>query len=79
LKQSYHAVVDLKNASGFMYSDTLGAGITTDAQEIWARYVKLSTFYLPLILYLTMSQSHPTAKPFRNKGFPHFDDVEKLI
>ncbi|KAF9242339.1 hypothetical protein BU15DRAFT_13314, partial [Melanogaster broomeanus] len=63
LKRSYHAVVDLKSASGFMYSDALGAGITTDTQEIWTRYVK----------------SHPTAKPFRNKGFPHFDDVEKLI
>ncbi|KIK86999.1 hypothetical protein PAXRUDRAFT_127232, partial [Paxillus rubicundulus Ve08.2h10] len=24
-------------------------------------------------------QSHPTAKPFRNKGFPHFDDIQKLI
>ncbi|KIJ11232.1 hypothetical protein PAXINDRAFT_171844, partial [Paxillus involutus ATCC 200175] len=24
-------------------------------------------------------KSHPTAKPFRNKGFPHFDDIQKLI
>ncbi|KIJ09273.1 hypothetical protein PAXINDRAFT_172551, partial [Paxillus involutus ATCC 200175] len=28
---------------------------------------------------LTLLQSHPTVKPFKNKGFPHFDDIQKLI
>ncbi|KIK85208.1 hypothetical protein PAXRUDRAFT_152764 [Paxillus rubicundulus Ve08.2h10] len=34
-KQSYHAVVDLKNASMFIYCDKLGAGIMDDMKEIW--------------------------------------------
>ncbi|KIK91537.1 hypothetical protein PAXRUDRAFT_149287, partial [Paxillus rubicundulus Ve08.2h10] len=34
-RQSYHNVVDLKNASGFMYCNKLGAGIVDDTKEIW--------------------------------------------
>ncbi|KIK87000.1 hypothetical protein PAXRUDRAFT_70326, partial [Paxillus rubicundulus Ve08.2h10] len=44
-QSSYHAVVNLKNASRFMYCDKLGAGIVDDMKEIWTQYVKVNTFY----------------------------------
>ncbi|KIK92110.1 hypothetical protein PAXRUDRAFT_148043, partial [Paxillus rubicundulus Ve08.2h10] len=52
-KQSYHAVVDLKNTSRFMYCDKLGARIMDDTKEIWTQYVKVNTFYSPRTLLLT--------------------------
>ena len=41
LKATYKAVVELKNASGFTYSDRDGAGITTVTEEPWKRFVKV--------------------------------------
>ncbi|KAF9236555.1 hypothetical protein BU15DRAFT_49835, partial [Melanogaster broomeanus] len=66
LKKSYNAVVDIKNTSGFTWSDQFRAGIQSSSDNIWARYCKAST-------------SHPAAKPFRHKSFPHFAAVEALV
>ncbi|KAG8212843.1 hypothetical protein J3R82DRAFT_11147 [Butyriboletus roseoflavus] len=63
MRNSYFAVVALKNAFGFIYSDKDGAGITLVQNNIWSRYIK----------------SHKFAKPFRTKGFIHFDAVECLM
>ncbi|KAL4066555.1 hypothetical protein J3A83DRAFT_4374613 [Scleroderma citrinum] len=40
LKKQYDAVVNLKNASGFTYSDKDSAGITLPQADVWSRYVK---------------------------------------
>ncbi|KAG8221220.1 hypothetical protein J3R82DRAFT_1380 [Butyriboletus roseoflavus] len=63
MRNSYFAVVALKNASGFTYSDKDGAGITLVQNDVWSRYIK----------------SHKFAKPFKTKGFIHFDAVECLM
>ena len=41
LKATYKAVVELKNASGFTYSDRNGAGITTVIEEPWKWFIKV--------------------------------------
>ncbi|KAF9232201.1 hypothetical protein BU15DRAFT_55257, partial [Melanogaster broomeanus] len=62
LKKLYEIVIDLKSASGFTWSEQGGAGITLESNSSWASYCK----------------SHPGAKPFRTKGFPHFAAMEGL-
>jgi hypothetical protein len=41
MKKQFEAVVALKNASGFTYSDKDGAGITLAQADVWNRYVKV--------------------------------------
>ncbi|KAG1836262.1 hypothetical protein C8R48DRAFT_782988 [Suillus tomentosus] len=59
----YNAVVNIKNTSGFTWSDDNGAGIALKDDDVWVRYVK----------------HHPTAKPFRTKGFSHLALMEQLV
>ncbi|KAG2053300.1 hypothetical protein BDR06DRAFT_1021512 [Suillus hirtellus] len=63
LKSSYHAVVDIKNASGFVWSDIDGAGITLEYESTWTNFLK----------------SHKNAGPFKNTGFPHFDTIHQML
>lgn len=63
LKSSYHAVVDIKNASGFAWSDIDGAGITLEYESTWTNFLK----------------SHKNAGPFKNTGFPHFDAIHQML
>ncbi|KAG1805290.1 hypothetical protein EV424DRAFT_1304639, partial [Suillus variegatus] len=63
LKTLYNAVVDIKNTSGFTWSDDNGAGIALKDDDVWVRYIK----------------HHPTAKPFRTKGFSHLALMEQLV
>ncbi|KAF7371621.1 hypothetical protein MVEN_00017600 [Mycena venus] len=60
-----HQVVDhIKNhASGFTYSDDHGADIGPASASAWDTYCI----------------AHPDAKPFRNKGWPYLEQMEKLI
>ncbi|KAG9310914.1 hypothetical protein JVU11DRAFT_8777 [Chiua virens] len=60
MKKQHAAVVALKNASGFTYSDKDGAVIALEQKDVWSRYVK----------------SHINTKPFKNKGFVHFNSME---
>ncbi|KAG2047077.1 hypothetical protein BDR06DRAFT_1000343 [Suillus hirtellus] len=41
LKSSYHAVVDIKNASGFAWSDIDGTGITLEYESTWTNFLKV--------------------------------------
>lgn len=41
LKATYKAIVELKNASGFTYSDQDGAGIIAVTEESWKQFVKV--------------------------------------
>ncbi|KIK73895.1 hypothetical protein PAXRUDRAFT_109524, partial [Paxillus rubicundulus Ve08.2h10] len=66
MKKQFEAVVALKNASGFTYSDDDGAGITLAQADVWNRYVKV------------WIKSHGHAKPPKNKGFIHFQLLEML-
>ncbi|KAG2097287.1 uncharacterized protein F5147DRAFT_656418 [Suillus discolor] len=63
LKSSYHAVVDIKNASGFAWSDIDGAGITLEYESTWTNFLK----------------SHKNTGPFKNTGFPHFDAIHQML
>ncbi|KAG2143510.1 uncharacterized protein EDB93DRAFT_1251923 [Suillus bovinus] len=51
LKSGYNAVLDIKNTSGFMWSDEYGVGIVTKDDDVWNWYIKW----------------RPAAKPFKNK------------
>jgi len=53
----------IQEVSGWVWDDETGASITPDTASSWEDYVK----------------HHPEAKPFRNKGWPHFDQVSLLM
>jgi len=55
LKKHYEAVVDLKNASGFMYSDNNGARIMLVQTDVWKRYVKVSIKHIRLLKMVQLS------------------------
>ncbi|KIK37046.1 hypothetical protein CY34DRAFT_93421, partial [Suillus luteus UH-Slu-Lm8-n1] len=63
LKSAYNAVVDIKNTSGFTWSDEYGAGVVNKRDDVWDRYVK----------------RRPAAKPFKMKGFEHFSAIEQMM
>ncbi|KIM65147.1 hypothetical protein SCLCIDRAFT_52028, partial [Scleroderma citrinum Foug A] len=62
LKKQYEAVLNLKDTSGFTYSDKDGAGVTLARADTWTKFVK----------------SHPLAKPFKTKGFVYFELIGSL-
>jgi hypothetical protein len=43
LKSSYNAVLEIKRASGFAWSDEHGAGITLENENAWTAFVKVCT------------------------------------
>ncbi|KAG1834481.1 hypothetical protein EV424DRAFT_1341299 [Suillus variegatus] len=63
LKTLYYAVLEIKNASGFSWSDMDGVGITLEYESTWGSFVK----------------SHKATKPFKNKGFPHFEIIHQMM
>ncbi|KIJ10947.1 hypothetical protein PAXINDRAFT_85276, partial [Paxillus involutus ATCC 200175] len=71
LKAAYHAVMDIKDTSGFTWSDDQGVGVTLKHNDVWEQYLKAS-FFLPLA-------RHPAARPFKNKGFKHFHTIEQMM
>ncbi|KAI1788695.1 hypothetical protein LXA43DRAFT_869862, partial [Ganoderma leucocontextum] len=61
----FRAVQELKKASGFSYSDKEGAEITAEMEQVWEAFVKVCAG-----LY---------AKPFKNKGWPYYEDMVKIM
>jgi len=55
LKKHYEAVVDLKNASGFTYSDKDGARITLVQTNVWKRYIKVSIKHTRILKMVWLS------------------------
>ncbi|KAG1802340.1 hypothetical protein EV424DRAFT_1331516, partial [Suillus variegatus] len=47
----------------FLWSDMDGAGITLEYESTWGSFVK----------------SHKAAKPFKNKGFLHFEIIHQMM
>ena len=41
LKKQYEVVLDLKDTSGFTYSDKDGAGVTLARADTWTKFVKV--------------------------------------
>jgi len=41
MKKQYYAVLDLKDASGFTYSNKDGAGIMLPQEDVWTKYLKV--------------------------------------
>ncbi|KIK94938.1 hypothetical protein PAXRUDRAFT_122076, partial [Paxillus rubicundulus Ve08.2h10] len=71
LKKSHNAVIDIKDMSGFTWSDQNGAGIVLKNHDVWDRYAKV---YRP-----TASWHGSRPKPFKNKGFIYFHTMQQLM
>ena len=41
MKRQYEAVIELKNASGFMWSNKDGVNISLKQKDVWNRYAKV--------------------------------------
>ncbi|KAG0694085.1 hypothetical protein DFH29DRAFT_1006647 [Suillus ampliporus] len=63
IQKKYKIILDIKAQSGFSWDNKFGAGIDSTLEAVWAAYVK----------------RHPDAAPFRNKGWPHFDELDTLL
>ncbi|KIK81240.1 hypothetical protein PAXRUDRAFT_114774, partial [Paxillus rubicundulus Ve08.2h10] len=70
LKAAYHAVMDIKNMTGFTWSDDQGAGVTLKYSDIWEQYLKALAHSF---------QWHPAARPFKNRGFKHSHVIEQMM
>jgi len=46
LKDDFVVVKDLKNASGFHFSENDGASITVESEPVWLAYVKVRVHFL---------------------------------
>ncbi|KAG1839199.1 hypothetical protein DFJ58DRAFT_733419 [Suillus subalutaceus] len=62
-KYIYTAIVDIKSQSGFSWDDELGANIVPADAACWTAFAK----------------SCPDMKPFRNKGWEHFHEMDELM
>jgi hypothetical protein len=51
LKDLYHVVVGLKNASGFKWDEDNGADVDEDTLPVWNAYVEVSIPFFLLIFY----------------------------
>ncbi|KAJ7776063.1 hypothetical protein DFH07DRAFT_951971 [Mycena maculata] len=59
----FKVVREIKKVSGWHWDDNTGASITADTKSSWDDYVRV----------------HPNAKPFRNKGWPYYSQLEELV
>ncbi|KAG1783289.1 hypothetical protein EV702DRAFT_1191719 [Suillus placidus] len=59
----FHVINKLANVPGLSYSLERGAGVTSESEPIWAKFIK----------------NYPQAKPFKTKGWPHYETVQYLI
>ncbi|KAG1821400.1 hypothetical protein EV424DRAFT_819495 [Suillus variegatus] len=62
-KKKHAAIVEIKSQSGFSWDEELGANIGPADATCWT----------------TFANAHPDAKPFRNKGWKHFDEMDDLL
>ncbi|KIK32004.1 hypothetical protein CY34DRAFT_68441, partial [Suillus luteus UH-Slu-Lm8-n1] len=69
IQKQYKIVLDIKSQSGFSrfsWDNEFSASIDSTSEVVWAVYVK--EFFL-----------HSDAAPFRNKGWPYFNEVDALL
>jgi hypothetical protein len=73
LKATYKAVVELKNTSGFTYSDQDGAGIKAVMEDPWKRFIKVPLSILSVYTYvystLTFSSLRRLQSPSETRDF----------
>ncbi|KAI6011535.1 hypothetical protein PISMIDRAFT_111880 [Pisolithus microcarpus 441] len=75
LKEEYFAVINLKKASGFIWSDEHGAGMSSH-DAVWKDYVKVWYYNI----CNTLVQMHRCAACFqRNKGFHLFTVMAEMM
>jgi hypothetical protein len=74
-------VVDrVANYSGLSYSLERGADITVESETVWAEILKVSAANSPLPPAATNTIQHtPSAKHFKNKGWPHYEALKELL
>ncbi|THV03088.1 hypothetical protein K435DRAFT_652002 [Dendrothele bispora CBS 962.96] len=63
LKGTCEVILEIKNQSGWTWSDDTGATIGVENSDLWEKFVK----------------KKPAAKPFRNKGWKFFHSVHNLL
>lgn len=63
LRATLNIVLELRENSGWTWSDIHGSGINIRTQSTWDDYVR----------------QHPGAAPFRNKGWEHWDDMADIM
>ena len=78
LKREYDIFKELHSLSGFGWDEATQRFKAN--KNVWDEYIKvcLTRIYAGL-LTCPFLQSHPRAAPFRNKGFPLFDEIGNLI
>ncbi|KAG1824002.1 hypothetical protein EV424DRAFT_744733, partial [Suillus variegatus] len=62
-KKKHAAITEIKSQSGFSWDEELGANIGPADAAWWTAFVN----------------ARPDMKPFRNKGWKHFDDMDDLL
>jgi len=62
-KKTYRVILAIKEVSGWVWDNEKGANINVHSASSWDDYVK----------------KHVAAKPFRNKGWPHFENVARIM
>ncbi|KAG6847824.1 hypothetical protein H0H93_005684 [Arthromyces matolae] len=64
LRRIFRAIQDIKHSkSGWTWDDKLGANIGPDMEEAWVHFLK----------------AHSHAKPFKNKGWTHLEQITRLM
>jgi hypothetical protein len=63
LRRIWRTIQDIKSQSGWTWSNTHGANISPDMENHWATFLK----------------SHPLAKPFKNHGWIHLDQITLIM
>ncbi|KAG1842856.1 hypothetical protein DFJ58DRAFT_665658, partial [Suillus subalutaceus] len=62
-KKKHTAIIDIKSQSGFSWDDELGANIGPADAARWTAF----------------ANARPNTRPFRNKGWKHFDEMDNLL
>jgi hypothetical protein len=62
-KKKHAAITDIKSQSGILWDEELGANIGTADAAWWTAF----------------TNACPNTKPFCNKGWKHFDDMDDLL
>ncbi|KAG6818726.1 hypothetical protein H0H93_002478 [Arthromyces matolae] len=62
-RRIFRVITAIKGVSGWTWSNDTGASITPETESSWAAYVKI----------------HKDAKPFKTRGWCHFDAVSQVM
>jgi hypothetical protein len=68
------------NASGFAWDPAQGANIEPTSEAVWKAYIKASVMFTITFWSSNRNvQKHPEAKPFRNRGWEHYQEMSAIL